>query len=304
MRSHSFLTPVAALSSRAKIWLIALILLSLVLLFVISPSLQSRSLQSRLPVLSAKNSPAISILARTTEVISYPFTAISNRIARVKLLRSIEVKYLALQVEYESLLFLHSYAVRLEKENRLLRELLQYRVEASDNFATRQVARVLARARGSFAHNVIVNVGLEEGVDVGSIALHKGALLGIVTAVGSSGARVRLLRDPQSRVAIKIAGSSKKALLAGRGARKPFLLFARNEESIKAQARVVTSGDAGILPPDLVIGRIVQSGSDIIEVELDVDVDSIERVDIVKYKPHSGDIDKLEIDKPIDNLEQ
>ena len=314
MRSHSFLTPVAALSRRAKIWLIALILLSLALLFVISPSMQSSiqssiqsslssSLQSSLSLRSSSNSSAISILARTTEVISYPFTAIGNRIARINLLRSIEEKYRALQVEYESLLFLQSYAERLEKENRHLRELLQYRVEASDNFASRQVARVLARARGSFAHNVIVNIGLEEGVDVGNLALHKGVLIGIVTAVGSSGARVRLLRDPQSRVAIKIEGSSKKALLAGRGARKPFLLFARNEESIKAQARVVTSGDAGILPPDLVIGRIVQSGSDIIEVELDVDVDSVERVDIVKYKPHSGDIDKPKINTPkIDKL--
>lgn len=285
MRSHSFFTPVATLSSRSKIWLLALILLSAIILFVLSPRLQGRLLG---------NTPAISLLARTTEIIAYPVKAISNSINRIAALRGVEEKYRTLQVEYESLLFLQNYSERLEKENRVLRELLQYRVESSENFASRQVARVLARARGSFAHNVIVNVGTEQEVEVGSIALSAGALLGIVTSVGKNGARVRLLRDPQSRVAIKIEGSPKRALLAGRGARRPFLLFARSEESIKSMARVVTSGDAGILPPDIEIGRIVQPGGGIIEVELDVNVDGIEKVDIVKYKPHSGSIDRVE----------
>ena len=285
MRSHSFFTPVATLSSRSKIWLLALILLSAIILFVLSPRLQGRLLG---------NTPAISLLARTTEIIAYPVKAISNSINRIAALRGVEEKYRTLQVEYESLLFLQNYSERLEKENRVLRELLQYRVESSENFASRQVARVLARARGSFAHNVIVNVGTEQEVEVGSIALSDGALLGIVTSVGKNGARVRLLRDPQSRVAIKIEGSPKRALLAGRGARRPFLLFARSEESIKSMARVVTSGDAGILPPDIEIGRIVQPGGGIIEVELDVNVDSIEKVDIVKYKPHSGELDRAE----------
>ncbi len=242
------------------------------------------------------NGLAVSSLARTAEVISYPFTAISNLVKKISKLRRIEDKYNLLKVEYESLLFLQSYAERLEKENRLLREVLQYRIESPENFASRQVARVLARARGSFAHNVIVNVGTEQGVAVGSIALHRGALLGIVTSVGNSGARVRLLRDPQSRVAIKIEGRAKRALLAGRGARRPLLLFARGEERIKDKARVVTSGDAGVLPPDIDIGSIVQSGGDVIEVELDAEVDSIEKLDLVSYKQHSGDINNDDVD--------
>ena len=276
MRGHSFLDPVAMLSGRACIVLLGLLVASLVLLFVFSP---------RLSPLLPRSAPMLDWVAGSVEVLATPFRSLTGQIARLSSLQDIEAKHRVLSQNYESLLFLRDYASLLEEENRRLRAMLQYRVDSSDSLKTREVGRVLARARGSFAHNVIVNVGRRQGITFGSLALSRGALVGIVTSVGAGSARVRLLRDPQSRIAVKIAGSGQRALLAGQGLENLTLLFLQGSQQLAVRSPVVTSGDAGLLPPDLLIGHIVRSADNRLEVALKSEPDVLTTIDVVAYEP-------------------
>ena len=276
MRGHSFLDPVAMLSRRARIGLLGLLVASLVLFFVFSP---------RLSPLLPRSAPLLDWVAGSVEVLATPFRSLTRQIARLSSLRDIEAKHRVLSKNYESLLFLRDYASLLEEENRRLRAMLQYRVDSSDSLKTREVGRVLARARGSFAHNVIVNVGRRQGITFGSLALSRGALVGIVTSVGAGSARVRLLRDPQSRIAVKIAGSGQRALLAGQGMENLTLLFLQGSQQLAVRSPVVTSGDAGLLPPDLLIGYIVRSADNRLEVALKSEPDVLTTIDVVAYEP-------------------
>ena len=275
MRGHSFLAPVAMLSRRARIVLLGLLLVSLVLLFLVSPRL-SRVLPGHAPLQD--------FVAGSVERVATPFRAVSKRLVRFSSLQNIEEKHRLLLQDYESLLFLRDYASLLEEENRRLRAMLQYRVDSSNLFATREVGRVLSRARGSFAHNVLVNVGRRQGITFGSLALSRGALVGIVASVGARSARVRLLRDPQSRIAVKIEGSGQRALLAGQGMENLMLLFLHGSEQIAVRSSVVTSGDAGLLPPDIPVGHVVRSKDNRLEVALRVEPNVLTTVDLVAYK--------------------
>ena len=276
MRGHSFLAPVAMLSQRARIVLLGLLVGALVLFFVISP---------RISPLLPSRAPLLDVVAGSVSVLAAPFRSLSKRLARLSSLQDIEEKHRVLSQEYESLLFVRDYVVLLEEENRRLRAMLQYRVDSSDIFAKREVGRVLSRARGSFAHNVLVNIGRRQGITHGSLALSRGALVGVVTSVGARSARVRLLRDPQSRIAVKIAGSGQRALLAGQGMDNLTLLFLQGSQQIAVRSPIVTSGDAGVLPPDIPLGRIVRSTDNRLEVALKIDPDVLTTVDLVAYKP-------------------
>ena len=276
MRGHSFLAPVAMLSGRARLVLLGLVVAALVLFFVFSKPV-SMLLPSRTPLLD--------IVAGSVKTVAAPFRGISKQVARLDALRDIEEKHRVLRQDYESLLFLRDYATLLEEENRRLRDMLQYRVDSSDRFAKREVGRVLARARGSFAHNVLINVGRRQGITLGSIAFSRGALVGIVTSVSRRSARVRLLRDPQSRIAVKIVGSGQRALLAGQGMENLTLLFAQGSAQITVRSSVVTSGDAGILPPDIPVGQVVRSTDNRLEVALKTNPDVLTNIDLVAYKP-------------------
>ena len=276
MRGHSFLSPVAMLSRRARLLLLGLLLLALVLLFVVSP---------KLAPLLPQNVPLLDFVAGSVQKAATPFRAVSAKLERFSSLRDIEEKHRLLSQDYESLLFLHDYAKLLEEENRKLRDMLQYRVDVSDIFTKREVGRVLTRTRGAFAHNVIVNVGRRQGIIPGSLALSRGVLVGVVTSVGARSARVRLLRDPQSRVAVKLKESGQRALLAGQGMDNLALLFSQGSEPFAARALVVTSGDAGLLPPEILIGHVVRSTDNRLEVALNRDPDVLTTVDVIAYKP-------------------
>ncbi len=276
MRGHSFLSPVAMLSRRARFVLFGFLVAALVLLFVVSP---------RLSPLLVRHTPALDFVAASVETLALPFRSLAQKIARLASLQDIEEKHRLLSQHYESLLFLRDYASLLEEENRRLRAMLQYRVDSSDFFAKREVGRVLSRARGSFAHNVIVNVGRQQDVALGSLALSRGALVGVVTSIGARSARVRLLRDPQSRIAVKIAGSGQRALLAGQGMDNLTLLFLQGSEQIAVRSPIVTSGDAGLLPPDIPVGHVVRSTDNRLEVALKTEPDVLTTVDMVAYKP-------------------
>ncbi len=276
MRGHSFLAPVAMLSGRARGVLLGLLVAALVLLFIFSKPIS---------LLLPNRAPLLDLVAGSVKTVAAPFRGISRQFARLAALRDIEEKHRVLARDYESLLFLRDYASLLEEENRRLRDMLQYRVDSSNRFAQREVGRVLARARGSFAHNVLVNVGRRQGITLGSLAFSRGALVGIVTSVSRRSARVRLLRDPQSRIAVKIVDSGQRALLAGQGMENLTLLFSQGSAQIAVRSSVVTSGDAGVLPPNIPIGQVVRSADNRLEVALKTNPDVLTNVDLVAYKP-------------------
>ena len=83
-------------------------------------------------------------------------------------------------------------------------------------------------------------------------------LVGRIAGVGERSARVILLTDASSRVPAVVRPSGQRAIVAGDNGRAPALEFIDQTDELQPGDRVVSSGDGGLYPPDILIGQVVR----------------------------------------------
>ncbi len=123
-------------------------------------------------------------------------------------------------------------------------------------------ARVIGESSRPFIKTMILNAGINEGVEKGQAVVDERGLLGRTFTVGDRTSWVILLSDLNSRVPVFIESSRRRAILAGDNTPSPHLELDIGGNRVKASDRVLSSGDGGLLPPDLPIGTIVADGED------------------------------------------
>lgn len=173
-------------------------------------------------------------------------------------------------------------ARRLEEENAQLRALNNVRLARRTTFVT---GDVLADSGSPFRQSVLVNVGARDGVVDGSAAVDGNGLVGRVVGVGERVARILLLTDFTSRVPVEVRPSGRRAVLAGDATRAPRLEFLESDEDVAPGNLVRTSGDGGVFPPDLPVGRVVALADGSWRVALEADYDRLEFVRLIRYRP-------------------
>jgi rod shape-determining protein MreC len=152
---------------------------------------------------------------------------------------------------------------------------------------------VIADSGGPFSQSALVNVGSRDGVIDGSAAVDGRGLVGRVVGVGENAARLLLLTDFSSRVPVVIQPSGKRAILVGDGTAAPRLDFVEGGDAIGAGDLLETSGDGGVFPPNLPVGRAILSGSTW-RAALAADYARMEFVRLLRYRPDTR------IDRPGD----
>lgn len=194
-------------------------------------------------------SPALSAL-------SAPIGTAVDSIGVVASFRDLRAENIQLRNENVQLRQWYEAALRMQAENKSLRELLNVKVDPSMSFVT---ARVISDAGGSFVKSVLLPVGKSEGVHKGSAVMSGHGLVGRVMETGDHAARVLLISDLNSRIPVVVQNTRIKAILAGKN--KELLRLERlpPDSGMTIGARVITSGDGGQLPADLPIGEIVSS---------------------------------------------
>lgn len=136
----------------------------------------------------------------------------------------------------------------LTRENEELRKLLQLR--SRPGRAEMMVAKVIGRV----GQLVLVDQGKGAGVKEGMVAItSEEVVLGRVSWVGEGWSRVRLLTDPDSLVAVRIAEASGR--VQGSGGEKLVADEVTSGELIQGET-VVTAGTDGLFPADLVVGKV------------------------------------------------
>lgn len=187
-----------------------------------------------------------------------PVAALRAGIDRVAGLLAVQAENERLREENRRLLAWQAEAARLAVENTALRKALGMPpVERAASWTT---ARAVADAAGLFVRTVLVDAGADRGVASGMAAVTPEGLAGRVTEVGCCSARVLLLTDLNSRVPIVVERSGDRALLVGDNGPTPGLRFLPLDPDVRVGDRVLTSGQGGLLPPGLLVGRIAAVG--------------------------------------------
>ncbi len=145
----------------------------------------------------------------------------------------------------------------VQEENEQLRGLLGF---AQKQATAPVIARVIARTPEGGMHTILLDRGSDDGLaaDMPVVAAG-GVLVGKIFSVQRATAVVLLLTDTRSRVGAEVRNATvTQGLIQGeRGLSLEMQLIPQNEE-VKIDDLIVTSGIEPLMPKGLVIGRVAE----------------------------------------------
>ena len=188
----------------------------------------------------------------------------------------------ALRREIQRLHAWRETARQLEEENAQLRALNNLALPPRTTFVT---GDVIADSGGPFREAILVNVGERDQVTDGAAAVDGVGLVGRVSGLGRRAARVLLVTDFASRIPVVVQPGGRRAILAGDGTPAPQLDFLDAAEAVRPGDLVETTGDGGVFPPDLPVGRVIATETQEWRVGLNADLVRLEFVRLLRYRP-------------------
>lgn len=173
-------------------------------------------------------------------------------------------------------------AVQLEQQNAKL--LAQNNVRL-DPQLTSVSGVVLADTGSPFRQSILLNVGRRDGILDGWATMDGLGLVGRISGVGETTSRVILLTDSSSRIPVTIQPSGQKAILAGDNSAMPPIDFLESPEQVRPGDRVVSSGDGGVFPADLLVGQVVEGTKGRLRVQLSADYGRLDFLRVLRSHP-------------------
>ncbi|MEQ8435523.1 MAG: rod shape-determining protein MreC [Oceanicaulis sp.] len=146
-------------------------------------------------------------------------------------------------------------ALSLQERNRRYEDMLN--VHGPD-MGARISAWTVADQSTDFVRSRLVAAGTEQGVETGLPAVNIYGLIGRTVDVGRHSARVLMLTDFNSRVAVMADRSNARALLVGDNTDFPRLEYLGRDPDLVEGDRIVTSGDDNVMPRGLPVGEAVR----------------------------------------------
>ncbi|MCE8440530.1 rod shape-determining protein MreC, partial [Rhodovulum sulfidophilum] len=170
-------------------------------------------------------------------------------------------------------------ALQLEQENAKLLDLNNVRLDPSLTYVT---GVVMADSGSPFRQSVLLNVGARDGILDGWATTDGLGLVGRVSGVGKTTARVILLTDSNSRLPVTIQPSGQRAVLSGDNSSAPVLDFVEDPALVRPGDRVVSSGDGGVFPAGLLVGHLALGRDQRLRVRLAAEYDRLEFLRVLR----------------------
>lgn len=171
---------------------------------------------------------------------------------------------------------------QLQADNQRLRGMLQLARQGGARIS----APVISRQPGGWWQQLELGKGSDAGLRAGDPVLAPGGLIGRVSSVTPTTARVQLLTDSGSRIGVWVARVQRHGLLVGQGTPRPRLQFLERDTGVRPGDVITTSPASTLVPPNLLVG-VVQSVNDDLspapeaEVQLSAPVDAVDWVQVV-----------------------
>ena len=184
----------------------------------------------------------------------------------------------------------------LRDENQRLREMLELR-ENSPEFDL-EAAEIIARSPSNWYNTFTIDKGTRNGIAVRQpVITANNALVGYISDVGGTWARVTAITDPASAVGATIVRSRDFGIVEGDailGRREQTRLsYIARDTNIIVGDYVETSGMGGVYPRGLLIGRVLEIRPDLhgisqyAIIETAVDFSRLTEVFVIKNPPEA-----------------
>ncbi|MBL9177582.1 MAG: rod shape-determining protein MreC [Verrucomicrobiaceae bacterium] len=162
------------------------------------------------------------------------------------------------RVQLERLRIIQQKYIQVIEENAKLRQLFGFKQAAPFKMTA---AKVIRRSSSTWWNNLIIDKGSLDGVGTDSPVITSVGLVGKTSTLAPHMTKVILLTDEMCRVSAKVEGTLEQGILAGERAAlevRPelHLRFLSRNANINAGASVYSSGEGGVFPPGLLLGRV------------------------------------------------
>jgi rod shape-determining protein MreC len=196
-----------------------------------------------------------------------------------------------LQIEVERLRIISQKYTQLLDENNRLRGLIDFKQAAPYKMTA---ARVIKRVSTTWWNTMIIDKGLLDGLATDTPVISANGLIGKTGKMAPHMAEVILLTDEMCRVSAKVDGTLEQGILEGERAGLDMrpdlrLRFLTRNALINPGTNVISTGEGGVFPAGLLIGRVKRfenrdiTGEAIIEPA--VDFSMLEYVFILDMQP-------------------
>ena len=108
-------------------------------------------------------------------------------------------------------------------------------------------------------------------------------VIGRISQVLESSARVLLLTDINSRVPVLVEGNKTRAIMTGKNTSLSSLIHLPQGNKVSVSDRIITSGQGGAFPSGLPIGIVASTSDEGIDIQLSSDFSQLEYVRIVDF---------------------
>ena len=212
-----------------------------------------------------------------------PITGAANLISDFQSYQQLRAQNRDLRRELQQMKAWKEAALQLEQENAKLLDLNNVSLDPQLTVVT---GVVITDSGSPFRQSVLVNVGARDGIIDGWPTMDAIGLVGRVAGVGQNTSRVMLLTDTSSRIPVTIQPSGQKAILAGDNSLNPPLEFLDDTALVRPGDRVVSSGDGGVFPADLLVGQVALGTDDRLRVRLAADYQRLEFLRVLRSQAH------------------
>ncbi len=193
------------------------------------------------------------VITPALSVMSKPFQNMATAIGGVSGKAAMRAENIKLKAENQRLREWYQTALMLQAENQSLQKLLNLKINNDYKYVT---ARVVSDSGNAFVKTFLIGVGQKDGILKNQAVLAGEGMIGRIIETGHNAARVLLLNDINSRIPVIIEGTNQKAVLTGNNSDYPVLKHLPKDSGIVQGMRLVTSGDGGVFPYGMPIGRV------------------------------------------------
>ncbi len=222
--------------------------------------------------------------AKTLTYLTLPVRGFENLVGEIRGRFNAHSENKKLREEIHQLSDIKARANELEIKLSRLQAMLNV-VENTDLRERKIAARSVSEVNGPFANTALINVGAVQGISNGDAVMTADGLYGHVIRAGNNSARVLKLEDLNSRIAVMSKQSQARAILVGNNSRYPQLSYLSSDSDWSDGDEVLTSGDDGLLPTGLPVGKLVMGANGVANVELFVNTSFVDWVWVYPFDP-------------------
>jgi len=198
--------------------------------------------------------PVLAISGFIERIISWPFTTVVSIGKGYILLVDTQQENQRLWTENERLVLENAVMNELLQENERLRDALDFK---RSHPPTAVLAEVIGKQSSPVSSTVTLNKGADDGFRKDMAVITSEGVVGKIQAVLSGTAKVLLLTDPGSTIAVRVMRNREEGLLEGKLVNCS-LKYISYYADIQEGDLLITSGLDGIYPKGLAVARVIK----------------------------------------------